>query len=516
MRPNEEERFNPAAKPAEMAARAQVRVRMYCQGLGDCFLLTFPRQGGQRAEFHVLIDCGVISGTQNARNLTHAVVQHIHETTQGHLDLVVATHEHWDHVSGFNQARDLFNSFKIDRIWLGWTEDPKDSWNIVKDRAAKLEALRQATERMSPQAALDKAVRTQQNSIREVLSFFGDSLALDAGEPGRRTTRDAVNYLSGRSGSEVTYCYPSKPPLGLDGVEDVRVYVFGPPENVDLLRMNDPTRAGKTYELAANSGEDSFYAALSPAGLDTRYSRIKDLTYPFEEMYRIQEERTREARDAKFFETYYNFEGKAANSWRRIDADWLDVTSELALNLDSDTNNTSLVLAFELGKPGSGKVLLFAADAQVGNWLSWKDLSWKLPGAQSSAAITAHQLLERTVLYKVGHHGSHNATLSELGLDLMNRDDLVAMIPVDQAKAEDKGWEEMPFGPLLEVLREKTKGRILRIDDPGKPARPELMRLSEAQWDEFVGKLGIAEAAIEGETGLKKLYVEYTIPFDGN
>ena len=33
------------------------------------------------------------------------------------------------------------------------------------------------------------------------------------------------------------------------------------------------------------------------------------------------------------------------------------------------------MLAFELGK--GGKVLLFAADAQRGNWLSWAKESWK-------------------------------------------------------------------------------------------------------------------------------------------
>jgi hypothetical protein len=51
--------------------------------------------------------------------------------------------------------------------------------------------------------------------------------------------------------------------------------------------------------------------------------------------------------------------------WRRIDHDWLASAGQLALDLNSYTNNTSLVLAFELGP--RGKVLLFAADAQRGN-----------------------------------------------------------------------------------------------------------------------------------------------------
>src|SRR5437867_12940176 len=92
--------------------------------------------------------------------------------------------------------------------------------------------------------------------------------------------------------------------------------------------------------------------------------------------------------------------------------------AEFALNLDSDTNNTSLALAFELN---DGRVLLFPGDAQVGNWESWhvdadgKPRSWQVNGRD----VIARKLLERTVLYKVGHHGSHNATLREQGLERM-------------------------------------------------------------------------------------------------
>jgi len=39
----------------------------------------------------------------------------------------------------------------------------------------------------------------------------------------------------------------------------------------------------------------------------------------------------------------------------------------MALQLDNDTNNTSVALAIEF--TDSGKVLLFPADAQVGSWL---------------------------------------------------------------------------------------------------------------------------------------------------
>jgi hypothetical protein len=98
-------------------------------------------------------------------------------------------------------------------------------------------------------------------------------------------------------------------------------------------------------------------------------------------------------------------EGDADQSWRRIDTDWLGVSSDLAIQLDSKTNNSSLVLAFEF--VDSGRVLLFAADAQVGNWLSWQKLTWNVDGR----TVSGPDLLARTVYYKVGHHGSHTRYL---------------------------------------------------------------------------------------------------------
>jgi hypothetical protein len=145
-------------------------------------------------------------------------------------------------------------------------------------------------------------------------------------------------------------------------------------------------------------------------------------------------------------------------SWRRIDGDWLDASSSMALQLDSATNNTSLALAIE---HDSGEVLLFAADAQVGNWLSWQDLKWKIKGK----TVTGPDLLRRTVLYKTGHHGSHNATLKEFGLEMM--DHLrIALIPVDHEMAVKKRWGQMPLGDIEKRLNAKTKGRVLRVDRP--------------------------------------------------
>jgi phosphoribosyl 1,2-cyclic phosphodiesterase len=98
---------------------------MYRQGLGDCFLLTFPKP---QSESHVLIDCGVLTGTADAQARMRNVAQNIIDATKGRLDALVVTHEHWDHISGFLQAEEIFNTLSVGEVWLAWTEAPKDDF----------------------------------------------------------------------------------------------------------------------------------------------------------------------------------------------------------------------------------------------------------------------------------------------------------------------------------------------------------------------------------------------------
>src|SRR5262249_33492650 len=71
-----------AAKGAD--AGGQIKVRMYRQGLGDCFLICLPRDGGKT--FYMMIDCGVILGTPNPGDIMQKVVGDIIQTTGGHID----------------------------------------------------------------------------------------------------------------------------------------------------------------------------------------------------------------------------------------------------------------------------------------------------------------------------------------------------------------------------------------------------------------------------------------------
>jgi hypothetical protein len=102
--------------------------------------------------------------------------------------------------------------------------------------------------------------------------------------------------------------------------------------------------------------------------------------------------------------------------------------------------------------------------------------------------VKAQDLLERTVLYKVGHHGSHNATLREKGLELMASGELAAMIPVNRATAEKMEWL-MPFPPLLKRLVEKTHGRVIDAERGLDDAKP--YELSQAAWKRFVKRVDV-------------------------
>jgi hypothetical protein len=170
-------------------------------------------------------------------------------------------------------------------------------------------------------------------------------------------------------------------------------------------------------------------------------------------------------------------------AWRRIDYDWLSGFGQLALDLDNDTNNTSLVLAFEFEK--TNEVLLFVGDAQVGNWQSWGKVEFTVPGR--ATPMPALDLLGRTVFYKVGHHCSHNATLRTGGLELMNRDDLVAFIPLDQetaSKQGTKGWD-MPAHPLFKALNEKAVKRVV-ISDLKEKLTPEATSAGVVATDTYI------------------------------
>ena len=415
----------------------RAKIRMYRQGLGDCFLISL-RRSGSAAEYKILIDCGVILGTPGAADMMTKVVNDIVATTGGKLDLLLATHEHWDHLSGFIQAADSFKSLTVGEVWLAWTEDPSDTLaaQLRGERKQALAALQIAANTLRMSGARAVAAAADGDVISDMLGFFGAA--------GSGTTKDALDKIKGMA--SVRYCRPNDAPIAL-GDPNARIYVLGPPHDAKLIRRTLPAKnSPEAYGLALNG------AGVLPADVnDALVSESDDL--PFSTIYSIP---NAIARGMDFFRRYYWGPGEDAPSWRSIDSEWLDSASDLALALDSATNNTSLVIAIELA---GGDVLLFVADAQVGNWESWHDLTWQVDGRK----VTGPDLLGRTIFYKVGHHGSHNATLKQNGLELMTNLHIAA-IPVDHAMALKKRWGNMPLPQIIDALTAKTGGKVLRID----------------------------------------------------
>jgi hypothetical protein len=435
----------------------------------------------------VLIDCGVLVGTAEAMT---RIVEHVRDTVRdgkpkgkARIDVVVATHEHKDHLSGFNQARDVFTrDFDFGSVWLGWTENlTKAQIKKIKDAKKKVALMLRAALSSPLAGAADAPL----GGIDSLLAFGEDD-----DTTGARTIAEALEYLKlrGKDAGDLRYLEPGTGPIELKGLEGVRVFVLGPPRDPILLKGSEVTEADTKndviYHLSRTGevGVEALGAAVSmmPGPDGDRY-------YPFAAEHRIPRGSRDFAGIQAFVARTYDH---PAQEWRRIDRDWLMAFGQLALDLDNDTNNTSLVLAFEF--VDTREVLLFVGDAQVGNWKSWASERFDIPGRPTP--MPAHDLLARTVFYKVGHHCSHNATLKKGGLELMQHDDLVAFIPLDRttAKAQGKkdergvpkGWD-MPAAPLFKALNERARKRVV-ISDLKETLTPEAAKAGVIATDTYI------------------------------
>jgi hypothetical protein len=148
----------------------------------------------------------------------------------------------------------------------------------------------------------------------------------------------------------------------------VTVHVLGPP----TVEQTD------TIKKQRSSDPDQFWQFQAKAiGSDEAVAEHKQILFP----------KYVEAQDNKF----------------PIRARWLRYHSrtmrgeqllQIVRMLDQQMNNTSVILIFQVGKT----LLLFPGDAQIENW-------------QFALDQKKYQSLLRNVnLYKVGHHGSRNAT----------------------------------------------------------------------------------------------------------
>jgi glyoxylase-like metal-dependent hydrolase (beta-lactamase superfamily II) len=159
---------------ASAPADAKVTIRFYCQGIGDCHLLRFKKEDG--SVFWMMIDCGIHSSVKGGSAKIDAIVDNVALLTGKRLDVLVLTHEHWDHNSGFFSARDKFKEFKVGEVWMGWTENPADTQarDFDKFKGQALTALQRASQRLDGSRGLSPHLSAIQVGLRQVLGFnFG-------------------------------------------------------------------------------------------------------------------------------------------------------------------------------------------------------------------------------------------------------------------------------------------------------------------------------------------------------
>jgi beta-lactamase superfamily II metal-dependent hydrolase len=481
-----------------------VSVRMYRGLLGDCFLLTLRAEGERK---FALIDCGVLqnvpSGSdlvadlpesvtkmvgragllavQAGPDLIRRVAKDVLETTEGHIHLLILTHEHFDHLSGFGFASEAFQDpkVKIDELWMAWTEDPND------EQARKLQARftkgRQALAMaVKLRAKLADQADERLKATADIAAFMGLHAEPKNPSTAPKSTREMIDSMRWKA-RKTRYLEPGQVMGRAEGI-GLKTYVLGPPRDEDKLRKDLPsTGAAKEVYLTGLDEAAAVLSAVSAVAaregirqrLDTKDGSVSlekaDLA-PFAPHHlRGLEVTSSGDLRSKLATAYFD---KEDQKYRQIEDEWASAAETLALKMDSDTNNTSLALAIELA---DGQILLFPGDAQVGNWLSWRSQTYPAKPKTGQAAVTIDDLLPRVVFYKVGHHGSHNATLKALGLEKMINVRLTAAIPVVKAVAAvqgkgrtmpGQGWE-MPYGDLFEDLKARTNGRLVCGDgDP--------------------------------------------------
>jgi ribonuclease BN (tRNA processing enzyme) len=433
---------------------------MYNTGsVGDCLLYLFKADNA--VKFTMLVDCG---GIKTTSQLITPCIQDIKAACGGTIDLLVITHQHEDHLSGFNLGRDEFDKIAVRQTWMSWVEDKSDPvGQAVKTKyGKKLKQLKAAAEKslqnVNKLSASEefrnakKRLEITKLNLRQTLDLISFETGASHGPKqaaGRRTNDDAMEYT--RNKGKIAYRVPGEVLKNIPGAEGIKFYILGPPRDKDLKYLKIETDKDEMYHLKA--AEESDEAVDADSIVHSGILLADDIS-PFADYYQEK------GHEKSLFMKKYNSD---KYKWRQIEIDSEDDGSQTALALTRLTNNTSLAIALEF--ENSGKVILLPADAQSGNWIGWHKPD-VMKSLKDGGGKNTDELLANTVFYKVGHHGSHNGTASKIGLEKITGRDLVAFMPLvlDKVPSAWGGAANFPADKLYGALIAKTKGRLVRTD----------------------------------------------------
>lgn len=367
-----------------------VRVRMYNVGFGDCFLLT---ANSRRQRIKILFDCGSIkSGPMSIDAVAKKVVEDVTDDDGvPRIDVVVATHRHKDHVSGF--ANPEWSRVHVKEVWMPWTEDPTDrTARRIRDTQSKL-ALRLPSVQSSPTPVREALI---QELALNALSNEAAMNLLHHGFAGKPTRR----FLAGESGGAL---------LATDILPGIAVYILGPSRDEATIRDMDPP-IGQSYLQLMDGGHS---VATAPEPFRDDWWVEGDL-----DPGQILLSQTDRARISQLART--------------LDFD-------VAVALDKAVNGTSLMILLQVDEHW----LLFPGDAQWGTW------------NEVLTDQVRRALVAKTTFYKVGHHGSHNATPVEFIEEVLGPN-FFAMVSTTHVTQ----WPSIPKAEMLAAIRNKTKNLV--------------------------------------------------------
>lgn len=425
--------------PASAKPSGAPTIRMYNVGFGDCFLLTFPYTAANGGDRHVLIDFGSFPKPKGApKGFMKRIAQDIVARCQGGRLAVVATHRHADHISGFatngsgTASGDIVRALKPDIVIQPWTEHPEAAQDAHKPalRRMALEFHRSLSAMESFARALvsrlDRLPRFLPPNLRQQLAFIGEDVIKN---------KPAVKNLMTMGRRKPRYVHAG----GKSGLETflpgVKIHVLGPPTLDDAPDIRAYAEKSSEYWLRRRR--------IALQGMDVgpplaRESRL----FP---RARRSSPRHPPAHAAWFI--------------ARMRQAYADELLGIVTLLDDVMNNTSIILLFEV----EGQKLLFPGDAQLENW--------------SYALHEYRKLLAGVTVYKVGHHGSLNATPQTLWRIMTENETAApsaAFRTLLSTKAGVHGGKhgkptEVPRVPLVEELKLKSKlSTTLDHDDFGE------------------------------------------------